>query len=257
VNALPARVLIIDDEAHARDRVRALLGASADVVVVGECADGIAAVTAIRRERPSLITLDVQLPGLDGFAVLGHLRAHEMPVTIFVTAYDEHAVRAFDLGAADYVLKPIQADRFALALTRALARLNATHVHAQHEVDALRLVRASGRFLERLGIEMRDGMQLIAVADVRWFEGADNYVRVHVGSASYVLRITMRALEQQLDPARFMRVHRSAIVSLRAVRRLERGAHGEGKLVLDDGTTVRVARTRTARLRQQWLRMRA
>jgi two-component system LytT family response regulator len=249
MTAQTIRALIVDDEAPARDRVRALLATAGDISIVGECTNGIEAVAAIRRERPALITLDIQMPGLDGFGVLSHLRADEMPVTIFVTAYDEHALRAFDVGAADYVLKPIQADRFALALARAIARISGDDGSARPEVSTLRHLRENGRYLDRIAIEAQGSMQLIPVGGVRWFEGADNYVRVHTGTSSHVLRITMHALEQQLDPARFMRVHRSAIVSFASVTRLERGRHGEGTLVLDDGTAVRVARTRATRLR--------
>lgn len=247
---MSVRFLIVDDEAPVRERVRALLALAPGVEIVGECRDGIQAVDEIRRLRPDAMTLDVQMPGLDGFAVLAHLEDGEIPVTIFVTSYDEHALRAFDVGAADYVLKPIAPARFRTALVRALARVRGGSTHHQ-ESAVLRHRHQEGRWLERLVVDTAGHMRLMPLDTVRWLEGADNYVRVHTTQGSHLMRITLAHLETQLDPAHFLRVHRSSIVAIARVRAVEPGTHGDAVVTLDDGTEVRVARTRTARLRRR------
>lgn len=246
------RAVIVDDEPLARERVRTLLGRYPDVRVVAECQDGADAVGAVRRHRPDLLLLDVQMPGLDGFGVLANLHPAEVPVTVFVTAYDEHALRAFDVGAADYVMKPIQPERFARAVQRALERL-ASAARAPHRdlEPVLRQVRADGRWLDRFAVERAGRMVLVPVEDVRWLESADNYVRIHADGQSHLIRASLRELQAQLDPAKFLRIHRSATVALARVRSVSSGPHGEAEVRLDDGTCLRAARTRAGELRER------
>jgi two-component system, LytTR family, response regulator len=246
--------LIADDEAHARERVRTLLAGHAAVRIVGECADGVAAVAAIRRERPQLLFLDVQMPGLDGFGVLAHLRPSEMPLTVFITAYDEHAIRAFDFGAADYVLKPIVPTRFALAVDRALRRLGAGNPTPGEQLAPVLRQAVEGRWLDRFAVDVRGRTVMVPAESVHRLEGAGNYVQLHGDTGRQLLRGSLRVLEFRLDPAAFMRIHRSAIVSLRHIASVRPGSHGEAEVTLRDGTVLRASRSRArelgARLRQ-------
>ncbi|HEX2189461.1 MAG TPA: LytTR family DNA-binding domain-containing protein [Longimicrobiaceae bacterium] len=249
---MSVRALVVDDEPLARERVRALLERYPGIRVVGECGDGVAAVAAIRRERPDLLLLDVQMPGLDGFGVVANLHPREVPVTVFVTAYDEHALRAFDVGAADYVLKPIQPERFRTAVERALERVSSGGRRPHRDLEpVLRQVCADGGWLSRFVVERRGRMTLLPVEAVRWLEGADNYVCVHGVEGDHLLRTTLRELERQLDPAGFARIHRSAIVALGRIAAVEPGSHADAVVVLDDGTRLRVSRRRAGALRER------
>ena len=240
--------LIVDDEPNARERIRALLTRHTSVTVVGECGDGVEAIAAIRRERPLILLLDVQMPGLDGLGVLAHLTPREIPVTVFVTAHDRHAIRAFEIGAVDYVLKPIVRARFDLAVTRAVARVAQRERPARAGVRILR-AQTAGSWIDRLVVERRGRLVVIPLARVRWLESEGNYVRVHAIDGTYLMRATLRLLESRLDPARFARSHRSTIVALEHVAGLEPGAHGDGTLLLEDGTALPASRTRTRLLR--------
>lgn len=240
--------LIVDDEPNARERIRTLLSSHAGIVVIGECADGVEALAAIRQQKPELLLLDIQMPGLDGFGVLAHLRPREVPVTVFITAYDEHALRAFDVGAVDYVLKPIVPDRFDKAIERALTRITA----AADRVDVPSLLRSAAdasSWMERLVVERRGRVVVVPVSEVRYLESAGNYVRVHAAAETYLMRGTLRMLESRLDPAKFMRVHRTAIVALAEIERVEPGAHGDGTVVLRGGVSLPAARTKARELR--------
>jgi len=242
--------LIVDDEPHARERVRTLLARHASVQVIGECSDGIAAVTAIRRERPQLLLLDVQMPGLDGFAVLAHLRPREVPITVFVTAFDQHAIRAFDVGAADYVLKPIVAARFDLAVERALQRLASGSPAPSRQLEpVLKQAAVEGLWLDRFAVEQRGRMRIVPAASVHWLRAAGNYVRLYGDTGSHLMRGTLSVLQTRLDPAAFLRIHRSVIVSLRHVAAIRPGQHGEADVVLRDGTVLRASRSRARELR--------
>ena len=249
---MAVRAVIVDDEPLARERVRTLLGRYPQIRVLAECDSGADAVGLVRRHRPDLLLLDVQMPALDGFGVLANLHPAEVPVTVFVTAYDEHAVRAFDVGAADYVMKPIQPERFARAVERALERVAAGGRAPHRDLEpVLRQVRADGRWLDRFAVERGGRMVLVPVETVRWLESADNYVRIHAEGQSHLVRASLRELERQLDPAKFLRIHRSAAVALSRVRSVEGGPHGEAEVRLDDGTRLRAARTRAALLRSR------
>ena len=242
----------MDDEALARERLRSLLAAWDDVTVVAECAGGHEAVTAIRRLRPALVFLDVQMPELDGFGVLKALAAPNRPdAVVFVTAFDRYAVRAFEVNAIDYLLKPFTAERFEAALERARARLAGSRSDQRAQVDAL-LATVAARIAvpERLAIRSKQGVQFVRVEDVDWLEADRNYAILHVGTQSVRIRQTISELDEQLAAAGFVRVHRSVIVNADRIFRLEPWTHGEYVLVLRNGTKVNSGRGYGERVRR-------
>jgi two-component system, LytTR family, response regulator len=243
--------LIVDDEPNARERIRALLARHPSLTIVGECGDGVDALAAIRRERPQLLLLDVQMPGLDGFGVLAHLRPREIPVTVFVTAFDEHAIRAFEVGAADYVLKPIVSSRFDVAVARAIERIGERAGVPRSGVPAVLRAHSGGPWIDRLIAEKRGRLHVIPLASVRWLASEGNYVRIHAADESYLMRATLGLLERRLDPARFARIHRSSIVALRHVFSMAPGEHGDATVRLQDGTVLPVSRKRARELRER------
>ena len=238
----PLRAIIIDDEPLARDSIRVLLEHEKDIVVAGE-ASGNEAAALVARTRPDIMFLDIQMPDVDGFALLEKIGADAVPAVVFVTAYDRYALRAFDVHAIDYLLKPFDDVRFRNALGRARER---AHSRRRGEVDRrleelLADRRASrARFLVRV----RDKSIVIDADDIDWIEAADYYVSLHVGGASHLLRQTMNDIETQLDPVRFFRVHRSAIVNIDRVREIHPLFRGDCAVVLRDGTRVKLSRTR-------------
>jgi two-component system LytT family response regulator len=241
------RVLIVDDEPLARRGLRARLRALPDTEIVGECDSGAAAVTAIEEHHPDLVLLDVQMPEVDGFAVIDAIGADRMPLTIFVTAYDAHAVRAFDVNALDYLLKPIDSERFAVAVDRARQRLAESKGGGGKKGNALARVLAdanAGR------IVLRDGSRVLLFdqRDIDWLSADGDYVRVHVKGRNYLVRHTMRAMESRLDPQQFARVHRSTIVNVARVAEIRRRGERDFQVVLTDGTRVRMSRAYRARL---------
>ena len=260
------RAVIADDEPLARRGIRQLLEPHTDVHIVGECRDGREALRALQTLSPDLIFLDVQMPELDGFAVLRAHGPERMPSVVFVTAYDEFAVRAFEAHAIDYLVKPVSDARFAAALGHVRERMRSA--------DALELARRLGALLEmqpaanevgnggetpymrRLLVPTPSGDLLLDVAEIDWIQAEDYYAAVHVRGKRHLIRESLSMLETRLDRARFVRVHRSAIVSIDRVREL-RTAHGESILVLRDGTRVPVSRRRreqVAAMVKQWAR---
>ena len=231
------RVLIVDDEPPARRRLRDLLAHDGEIELAGECGDGDAAVKAIETLRPDLVLLDVQMPGCDGFDVLRRL-AKPPRAVLFVTAYEEHALRAFEVQAVDYLLKPFSERRFAQAMERAKDRAR-TQVEDER---VLRLVRALRR-PER--IVVRDGgrVAFFTVDELDWARAAGNYVELHARGDTHLLRETLTALAARLDPARFCRVHRSTLVNLERVREVRPLGGGDHELILLDGTRLTVSRT--------------
>jgi two-component system LytT family response regulator len=241
------RILIVDDEAPARRRVRRLLSAEPDAVIVGECADGQSALAVIAKERPDLVFLDVQMPQRDGFAVVREMRSGFLPEILFVTAHDRYALRAFDVHAVDYLLKPFSADRFKTALQRARERIDRRSVDRPLANLAARL-RPRPAYLSRVPVSTAGRTRLVDLEEVDWLEAADNYVRLHAKEREYLLRETLVSLEQQIDPDRFVRVHRSAIVAVDRVAEIRPQSHGDAVVVLDDGTRIPVSRTWRERL---------
>ena len=227
----PLRVLIVDDERLARARLRALLALRKDVEVVGESADGASAVHDLRAHRPDLVFLDVRMPDRDGFEVLAALEPTERPAVVFVTAHGDHALRAFDVHAVDYLLKPFEDERVGEAVERAL-RLRGPRPDPE-------------RFVVRSGARTA----FLSPDEVDWIEAQGSYVRLHAGESSWLLRDTLTRLEERLAPRRFQRVHRSVLVHLDRVRETLHGARGELRLVLDRGTVLPVSRRFRERLR--------
>jgi two-component system, LytTR family, response regulator len=246
---LSLSVLVVDDEPLARERLRALLAEEHDVDLVAECADGSEAVETIRRTAPDIVFLDVQMPGLDGFRVIDALDSERLPAIVFVTAYDRFALRAFEVNAVDYLLKPFDRERFRAALGRAKARV--AHVEDGHHRFLRELVshiRAEAAPLRRIAVKQEGRVLFFDVGEVDWIEGDDNYVIVHVGSASHRTRETLTALERRLPTEQFFRVSRSAIVNVARVREMHPMFHGDQVVILRDGTRVAVSRSQRARL---------
>jgi two-component system LytT family response regulator len=238
------RVLIVEDEPLVRERLRTLLAAHPECVLVGESADGLDAVHAIQALRPDLALLDIQLPELDGFGVLAALPVEVRPRVIFVTAYDRHAIAAFDVNAVDYLLKPVDADRFARALDRARQRTagpGLAPILAARDPDHA----YPGRILVRTGTTTR----FVDVATIRWIESRGNYLRLHLDRGRLLVRETMREFLERLDPNRFVRVHRSAAVHLDAIQAVAPHQHGEQVLSLRGGDRLRSSRTYAGALR--------
>jgi two-component system LytT family response regulator len=244
------RVLIVDDEPVARRRLRRLLRAAADVDIIGECADGAAAVESARVLRPDLVLLDVQMPELDGFGVLQNLAREQMPDVIFITAHDRYAVRAFEVHALDYLLKPVDAERLGKALERARGRL-LERQRAPVDPRLLALLQdlsAERRYLTRIPVKADGRVLVVDLAEVDWIGAADNYVTLHAGPREHLLRDTMGRLERELDPERFVRIHRSAIVQIDRVRELVSDFHGDFEVLLRDGTRLTLSRSYRAKL---------
>jgi two-component system, LytTR family, response regulator len=239
----PLRVLIADDEPLARHALRLLLADDGEVAVVGECSGADGAAT-VERTRPEILFLDIRMPEVDGFDLLEQIGIERAPVVVFVTAHADHALRAFDVHAIDYVLKPVGDARFAAALARAktLARMRRAGDRADPRLGAL--LREHSRATRRILVRDRDRTRVIDAATIDWIEAADYYAEIHVGSETHLLRETLTELEQRLDPARFFRVHRSAIVNLERVREIRPLLHGDRELLLAGGARVRLSRTR-------------
>jgi two-component system LytT family response regulator len=259
------RALIVDDEPLARRGIRARLARAADYTVVAECASGREAIAAIRAHRPDVVFLDVQMPGIDGFGVIRETGADRLPVVIFVTAYDAHAVRAFEAHALDYLLKPIDDDRFAAAVERARRRVAERDESAvarrlvalMHEVGATadgsghrgRADTPARPGPGRIVVRDRDRVLLIDATDIDWVGADGDYVRIHTAGKSHLLRDTMAAMEERLDPATFVRIHRSTIVNVDRIRELRPYSSREYSVILRDGTRLRLSRRYRDRLR--------
>ena len=243
------RTLVVDDEPLARRRILRMLARHADVEVIGECAGGREAIQAIREQQPALVFLDVQMPEVDGFAVLDAVGARDMPLIIFVTAYDQYAVRAFEVHALDYLLKPFDRRRFDIALERAQSRLlNERSDVNERALALLEELRAQQRHLERMVIKAGGRAFFIKTEEIDWVEAEGKYVRLHIGRESYLVREAISQIEAQLDPKRFLRIHRSTIVNLDRVRELQPWFHNDYRVILRDGTELMLSRSCRKRL---------
>ena len=231
------RALVVDDEALARRNLTLLLGGDPDIGSVTECGSGLEAIEAIRRSKPDLVFLDVQMPECDGFDVLELLGADLPEAVIFVTAYDAYALRAFEAGALDYLLKPFDDARFHLALDRAKQRIAGG--------------KDNYRKLDRIVIKNPGQISFLRISEIDWIEAADYYACLHVGNRTHMLRRSIAELEQDLDPALFCRIHRSSIVNLNRVRGLELNEDGSHELLLNDGTRLRLSRSYRKQLEER------
>ena len=239
------RVLIVDDEPMACRGVAARLAKVADVEIVGECGDGLSAVDRILALAPDLVFLDVQMPGMDGFDVLRALPRERLPNVVFVTAYEDHAIQAFDFHAVDYVLKPIDDDRFATAMERARRR--------HHAAGLLALLDRHGTgYASRFAVRTGSRIEVVLADDVDWIARSGDYAELHTRARTHLLRETMGSLEQRLDPAAFLRIHRSRIVRAACIRELRSIDNGEYLVTLSDGSAHRSSRTFVDRL-ERWL----
>jgi two-component system LytT family response regulator len=239
------RVLIVDDEPLAREKIRTLLTRATGFEVVLECANGEEALIAIRRERPELVFLDVQMPGLTGIQVLERLGSEAPPAVVFVTAFDQYAVRAFEFHAVDYLLKPVDRERFQTAMERVAKRLKS---HKPDDIQAklgamLADMKAGAKQPERIPIKNNGKILFISLSEIDWISSADNYVELHVGTHSYLLRETMNSISQRLPPEQFVRVSRTAIVAVNRVQELQPLFHGEYSINLKNGVKVTLSRS--------------
>jgi len=244
------RVLIVDDEAPARQRLADLLHKDAQVAAILEAADGISAVEAIQSQRPDLVLLDVQMPELNGLEVIDAVGAGQMPLTVFVTAYDQHAIRAFETNALDYLLKPFSDERFEAAIQRTKVRLDerSTSEFGRRIMKMVSSASQTTRPLDRLVVKCSGSTRFIRVAEIDWIEAAGVYVNLHVADQQLLYRTALHELAERLDAQRFVRVHRSAIVNIESILQLEPVSHGEFDVVLKNGARTRVSRNYRAQL---------
>jgi len=258
------RVVVADDEAVARRRILRLLADRDDIDVVADCSGGRAAVEAINTHAPDVVLLDVQMPDLDGFDVLSQLELDRMPAIVFVTAYDQYALKAFEAAAVDYLLKPYEPDRFHEALDRSIRWIGSAQSRGDAESQLRRLladIRAErtsggdvpGGRLDRFMVKRRDRTQFIRAADVDWLEADGNYVRLHVGTANHLVRATIASCEERLDPKMFVRTHRRFIVNIDRVREVQPWFGGDYVIVLHSGHKLRLSRSFRERFQTRML----
>jgi len=250
----PIHVLVADDELPARQRLIDLLRRDDQVASVSEAADGQTAAEMIQKHNPDLLFLDVQMPELDGLGVIDAIGAAQMPLTVFVTAYDQHAIRAFEANALDYLLKPFSDERFESTMARVKARLDERSMKefGQRVMKMVSTAPASSeRRLDRLVVKAGGTTRFIRVIDIDWIEAAGVYVTLHVGGKELLYRAALNDLAEKLDPRRFVRVHRSALINIESVVQLEPISHGEFEAVLKNGSRTRVSRTYRGQLEKR------
>ncbi len=260
------RILVVDDEPLARDGVLAMLKDDPEVEVIGTSVDGQSALNTIRAQRPDLVFLDVQMPRRDGFAVLAELKPEERPAVIFVTAYDQYAIHAFEICAVDYLLKPFRDVRFAAALTRAKAGIRQARESDMNRkmeqlLDYMREVTGKGgaeaapvapaaESADRVVLKTGNDLHFIRTADIIWVESQADFVKVHTTGASQLVRETLQNLEQRVPAARFLRIHRSSLVNLEHVKKVTPALYGDYTVLMSDNTVLRLSRKNRSKLKQ-------
>lgn len=238
------RMLVVDDEPLAREKIRDLVKHDPELEIAGECANGLEALAAIQEVRPDLLLLDVQMPEVGGFAVLEALKDEVMPLVIFVTAYDQYAVRAFEFHALDYLLKPFDRERFEAAIGRAKAHVRREQNGNldQRILALLEQLKAETKYIERLVVKAGGRVFFLETKEIDWIEAEGNYVNIHTPKKSFLLRETISNLEAQLDPKQFVRIHRSSIVRIDRIQELQTWSHGEYHVILHGGTELTLSR---------------
>jgi len=261
------RTLIVDDEPLAREGLEMLLGSDPEIEIVGQCADGQSAIEAIRTRSPQLVFLDIQMPKRDGFGVLAELKPAERPVVIFATAYDQHAIRAFEACAIDYLLKPFSDSRFAAALRRAKEEIRRVRTYdLAHQVEQLLeqvrglepkspgapgepVAAATADYADRIVLKADGALHFIKTRDVIWIEAQGDFVKVQTQGKTQLVRETLQSMERKLDAARFLRTHRSYLVNLEHVRRVEVALYGDYVVYMSDGSKLRLSRNYRSKLK--------
>lgn len=237
------RALIVDDEPLARTALARLLKRERDIQVIGQCGDGESAVETIRAAQPDLVFLDIQMPEMDGFQVIEAIGVEQMPVTVFVTAFDRYAIRAFDANAVDYLLKPFEPGRFDRALARARDRcLGRQDRDSAQRLFSLLNNRLQSDYAQRIAVATGGRIVFVPVADIDWIEAEGNYARLHVARRIYDVRETLQVLMEKLDPREFIRIHRSTIVNAQRVREVQPWFHGSHIVLLQSGEQLRMSR---------------
>ena len=247
------RTMVVDDEPMGRVRLLSLLQPETDIEVIAECADGVAAVAAIQQHAPDLVFLDVQMPGLTGFDVIQHVGPDRMPIVIFVSAYDEYALKAFEVHAIDYLLKPFGRDRFQKTLQHARASLERRRAGdlGRRLLALVNDIKPEPPRLDRLVVKSGGRVFFLRTDEIDWIEAAGNYVRLHLGEESHLFRETMNRMEQRLDARRFSRIHRSRIVNTERIKELQPWFNGEYLVVLRNGTKLTLSRGYREKLQEQ------
>jgi len=247
------RTLVVDDEPLARERVLALLQQETDIEVLAECGDGAQAVSAIQEQTPDLVFLDVQMPGCDGFEVIRHIGADRMPIVVFVTAYDEYALRAFEVHALDYLLKPFAKERFQQTLQHAREAIERRRAGdlGRRLLALVNDVKPEPTRVERLVVKSGGRVFFLRTDEIDWIEAAGNYVRLHLGAESHLFRETMNRMEARLDARQFARIHRSRIVNTDRIKELQPWFNGDYVVVLRDGTRLTLSRGYRDKLQQR------
>jgi two-component system LytT family response regulator len=265
MNAAALRAILVDDEGLARRGLKIRLDQLGGVEVIGECKNGREAIALISADQPDVVFLDIQMPGMDGFDVVRELQADNMPMIVFVTAFDQYAVNAFDVHAVDYVLKPVDEDRLRAAVDKVREQLDQKRASdrkqqllelimnmtgkSEQGVDAL--VEGGGwTFPEKLTIRDGDQITIVPVADIDWVDAAGDYMCVHAGGQTHVMRITMKDLERQLDPSVFQRIHRSTLININRIVKLISHINGEFFVTLSSGARLKMSRTYKDKVRQ-------
>jgi two-component system LytT family response regulator len=261
-DAKKIRTLIVDDEPLARRTLRDLLQADPDIEIIGECSSGLAAIDFINKQAPDLLFLDIQMPGMSGFEVLAKIEHGRIPVIVFVTAFDQYALKAFDVHALDYLLKPFTDQRFRETLHQAKTHIELRDMNRLSQ-SLLALIKDQAgmiagtqkpkSYLSRFMIRSGSRVRFINAADVDWIAADNYYIKLHVGGKSHLLRVSMNELEEKLDPKKFLRIHRSTIINFDRVKELHQNPNGEYIVVLKTGTELKLSRSRRERLLGEFL----
>ena len=247
------RALVVDDEPMARERILSLLRQESDVEVIGQCGDGVQAVSVIQQQSPDLVFLDIQMPGCDGFGVIHHIGPDRMPTVVFVTAYDEYALKAFEVHALDYLLKPFGKDRFQETLRHAREYLDGRRAGdlGRRLLALVHDLKPEQQRLDRLVVKSGGRVFFLRTEEIDWIEAAGNYVRLHLGEESHLFRETMNGMESRLDSRRFVRIHRSRIVNTERIKELQPWFNGEYVVILRNGTRLTLSRGYREKLQEQ------